>query len=268
MEDETKYDSQEIKNYVMYKIIPKNKNLNYCYVGHTTDFPSRKYQHKLACINETHTKMHLKLYQVIRENGGYNEWQIIEIEKLNEKTNLEARMREQELIIEHKANLNTLSAFITEEQRKLTKEACTQKYREENKELLKEQTKKYKEDHKEIIAEQMKKYREENKETIKEKNKEYKEKNKEKFEEWGKAWREKNKENLKEKRKIYDAKKKEEKLLSQPPKVVLSEEEKAAIKKQKRDLYNENRRVKRHEESLAKSNATVITAATEAEKNV
>ena len=259
MEDEIKCDNQEIRNYVMYKIIPKNKNLNYCYVGHTTDFPSRKYQHKLACINETHTKMHLKLYQVIRENGGYNEWQIIEIEKFNNKTNLEARMREQELIIEHKANLNTLNAYITEDERAANKKEITQKYREENKELLKEQTKKYKEDHKEIITEQMKKYREENKEKIREKSKEYKEKNIEKFKEWDSAWREKNKEILKEKRKLKTAELKAEKLqqqalLEQTPewqeKQKQIAEEKEAIKKEKRDKYNENRRLKRLQDKV------------------
>jgi hypothetical protein len=253
-------DEYTLSNFIMYKICPKNAALNYCYIGQTTDFENRKRQHMKNTINENDKKhYHLKHYQVIRENGGWDEWEIIKLEEFNGKTKLEARMREQELIIEHKANLNTLSAFITEEERKATKQACTQKYREENKELLKEQTKKYKEDHKEIIAEQMKKYREENKEKIREKTKEYIANNKEKHDETQKVWRENNKEILKEKRKIYDAKKKEEKLLSQPPKVVLSEEEKAAIKKQKRDLYNENRRVKRHEESLAKSKATEET---------
>lgn len=265
-EDENECDSL---NFTMYKICPKNAELNYCYIGQTTDFENRKRQHMKNTITETDKKhYHLKHYQVIRENGGWSNWEIIKLEEFNGKTKLEARMREQELIKEHNANLNSVSAFVTEDERKATKQACTQKYREENKELLKEQTKKYKEEHKEIIAEQMKKYRAENKEKIREKTKEYKEKNKEKFAEWDKAWREKNKEILKEKRKIYEAKKKEEKLLTQPPKVVLSEEEKAAIKKQKRDLYNENRRVKRHEENLAKSKATVITAAAAAEKNV
>ena len=245
MEDETKCDNQEVRNYSMYKICPKNKNLNYCYIGHTSDFNSRKYQHKLACINEEHTKLHLKIYQTIRQHGGWDEWEMIEIEKVNDKTKLEARIREQELIEEYGANLNSLSAYITEQERATIKKTITEKYREENKELLKEQTKKYKQEHKEIISEQMKKYRAENKDKIKEKTKEYRENNKEKYEEYEKDWREKNKEILKEKRKIYDAKKKEEKLLLTPAKPVITEEEKAAIKKEKRDKYNENRREKR-----------------------
>ena len=168
MEDEIKCDSQEVRNYSMYKICPKNINLNYCYIGHTSDFNSRKYQHKLACINEEHNKVHLKIYQTIRQHGGWDEWEMIEIEKFNDKTKLEARMREQELIKEYDANLNLLNAYITEQERASIKKTITEKYREENKELLKEQTKKYKQEHKEIIAEQMKKYRAENKEKIRE----------------------------------------------------------------------------------------------------
>jgi hypothetical protein len=62
-----------------------------------------------------------------------------------------------------------------------------------------------------------------------------------------KAWREKNTEILKEKRKIYEAKKKEERLLSKP---VITEEEKEAIQKEKRDKYNENRRLKRLQDKV------------------
>ena len=206
-------DEYSLTDYIMYKICPKNKDLNYCYIGQTTNFTNRKRQHIKNTVTESDKKhYHLKHYVAIRQNGGWNEWEMIEIEKFNGKTNLETRMREQELIKEHNANLNSVSAFVTEEERASTKKAITEKYREENKELLKEQTKKYKEDHKEIISEQMKKYRQENKEKIYEKTKEYKENNKEQHQEWQKAWTEKNKEILKEKRKIYDAKKKEERL--------------------------------------------------------
>jgi len=208
MEDEMHCDKQEVNNYAMYKICPKNKELDYCYIGHTSDFNSRKYQHKLACITTQHTKLHLKVYQTIRNNGGWDEWEMVEIEKFNGKTKLEARIREQELINEYNANLNSLNAFNTEEEKKQKKKAITEKFRLENKELIREQEKKYKEEHKEIIAEQMKKYREENKEKIYEKTKEYRENNKEKHKEWQRVWREKNKEILKEKRKLYEAKKK------------------------------------------------------------
>ena len=247
---EAEYESVELNNYTFYKIVPKNKELNYNYVGQTTNFINRKLQHKQQVENENYNKSHYKLYKTIRQNGGWNEWEMIEIEKLNSKTRLESRMREQELIEEYKSNLNILNAYITEEERASTKKTITEKYRENNKELLKEQTKQYKEEHKKIISEQMKKYRVENKEKIYEKNKEYRENNKEQHQEWQKAWREKNIETSKEKRKIYDAKKKEERLLAKPEKPVITEEEKEAIKREKRDKYNENKRLKRLQDKV------------------
>jgi hypothetical protein len=247
MEEESSliYSSSDIDNYVMYKLSPKNKNLKYCYIGHTNNFIFRKRQHYLPSVDLNHIKSHILLYETIRQNGGWDEWEMVELENFNGKTKLEARIREQELIDEHSANLNMLKAYISEEDRNALKKQITQKYREENKELLKEQTKKYKEDHKEIISEQMKKYRSEHKKEIYEKSKEYREKNKEKHQEWQKEWTEKNKEILKEKRKIYDAKKKEERLLAKQLTPVITEEEKEAIKKEKREQYNADRRLKR-----------------------
>jgi len=253
-------DEYTLTDYIMYKICPKNKDLNYCYIGQTTNFTNRKRQHIKNTVTESDKKhYHLKHYETIRQNGGWNDWEIVELEKFNGKTKLEARMREQELIKEHKANLNSVSAFVTEEERSSTKKTITEKYRENNKELLKEQTKQYKEDHKDIISEQMKKYREENKEKIYEKNKEYRENNKEQYQEWQKAWTEKNKELSKEKRKLKTAELKAEKLeqqslLEQTPewqeKQKQIEEEKEAIKKEKRDKYNEERRLKRLQDKV------------------
>ena len=253
-------DEYTLTDYIMYKICPKNTNLNFCYIGQTTNFVNRKRQHLKNTVTENDKKhYHLKHYQAIRENGGWDKWEMIEIEKFNGKTRLESRMREQELIEEYKSNLNSVSAFVTEEERASTKKTITEKYRENNKELLKEQTKQYKEDHKDIITEQMKKYREENKEKIYEKTKEYRENNKEKHQEWQKAWTEKNKELSKEKRKLKTAELKAEKLeqqalLEQTPewqeKQKQIAEENEAIKKEKREKYNEERRLKRLQEKV------------------
>jgi hypothetical protein len=253
MEDEyTNDNSEDEYTFIMYKISPKNSEIKHCYIGHTTNFNNRKRAHIRNTITENDKHYHLKHYEFIRQNGGWNEWEMVEIEKFIGKTKLEARIREQELIHEHGANLNSLKAYITEDERKTTKNAITQKYREENKELLKEQTKKYKEEHKEIITEQMKKYREENKEKIYEKTKEYRENNKEKHQEWQKVWRENNKEILKEKRKIYDEKKKQEKLeqmaLLEKPNPEEEKLKKEQLLKEKREKYNAERRLKRLQE--------------------
>lgn len=260
-DDEINDVNSQVNNYVMYKICPKNKELDLCYIGQTNNFVERKRHHIRNTSCESDKKhYHLKHYVAIRNNGGWDEWEMVEIEKLVGKTRLESRMREQELIEECNANLNSVSAFVTEDARKATKKAITEKYRENNKELLKEQTKQYKEEHKDVISEQMKKYRAENKDKIREKTKEYIENNKEKHDETQKAWREKNTEILKEKRKIYDAKKKQEKLLEKEQNKAETEQTKEEIEKnkeeilkQKRDQYNENRRLKKLKDKEAEA---------------
>jgi hypothetical protein len=122
----------------MYKIAPKNNELNFCYIGHTIDFKDRKRQHVRNTTSEDDKHYNLKQYKTIREPGGWDEWEMLEIEKFKCKSKLEARMREQELIQQYNANLNSCNAYTSEEQRKELKKQITQKYREDNKELLKE----------------------------------------------------------------------------------------------------------------------------------
>jgi predicted GIY-YIG superfamily endonuclease len=80
---------------IMYKIVSKDLNNNYIYVGSTTDFPKRKYNHKTACTNENSRFYNIKVYKMIRENGGWNEFEMIEIEKYpcNDKNECFARER-------------------------------------------------------------------------------------------------------------------------------------------------------------------------------
>jgi hypothetical protein len=55
------------------------------YVGSTTHFTERKAKHKYSCNNENAVGYNLKLYQTIRENGGWGEWNIIEIEEYKDR---------------------------------------------------------------------------------------------------------------------------------------------------------------------------------------
>ena len=211
--------SDKITTYSMYKIIPKNKESIYCYVGHTNNFLKRKEFHIKSATDINNNKHHQLVYQTIYKNGGWDEWEMIEIEKFDCLTKLQARMREQQLIIEHNANINTLKAFITEDERRKKKKEITTKYISENVELIKEQQKQYKQAHKDVIKEQMRVYRQEHKAEIYEQKKTYQKLHEEKFRENAKIWREANKEILKEKRKIYDAKKKA-KLLEEKSKLL------------------------------------------------
>ena len=51
------------------------------YVGHTTNWDKRKYEHKNRSKNEKGFSFNCKLYKMIRENGGWDVFKMIEVEK-------------------------------------------------------------------------------------------------------------------------------------------------------------------------------------------
>jgi hypothetical protein len=86
-------DTIDYSNTIIYKIYCKDSNVKETYIGHTTNFTKRKYQHKVTCNNN---KNDLKIYKIINENGGWENWDIIEIAKCNCKDVIEARIKEKE----------------------------------------------------------------------------------------------------------------------------------------------------------------------------
>jgi hypothetical protein len=85
-------DNIDYSNTIIYKIYCKDENIKELHVGHTTNFSQRKYAHKIACEKDKN----LKIYGVIRENGGWENWDMIEIAKYDCKDSTEARIKEQE----------------------------------------------------------------------------------------------------------------------------------------------------------------------------
>ena len=51
------------------------------YVGHTTKWDRRKCRHKSNCNSEVGTHYHFKVYKMIRDNGGWDMFKMIEVEK-------------------------------------------------------------------------------------------------------------------------------------------------------------------------------------------
>jgi hypothetical protein len=97
----------DYSNTIMYKISCKDQTIKDLYVGHTTNFMQRKSLHKSACENPNSSS---KLYKIIRENGGWYNWEMSEIVVLNLKNSTEARIKENEYYEKLKADLNK---FIT-----------------------------------------------------------------------------------------------------------------------------------------------------------
>jgi hypothetical protein len=144
------------KNYsknVIYKLVCNDLNITNSYVGHTTDFTRRKACHKSDCHNEKGEKYNLKVYKTIRENGGWDNYSMIEIEKFPCKDENEASAKEREWFERLNSGLNTQHP-----------NRSRAEHYKSNREGISIQQRQYKADHKEEIAIQQRQHYEEHKE--------------------------------------------------------------------------------------------------------
>ena len=161
---------------VIYKICCKDLNITDIYVGHTCNLSKRRWHHKNCCENET-GKYNMKVYQFIRKNGGWNNWDVIEVDKCPCLDFEEATKIERYYIETLNATLNmVIPTRTTKEYYYANKEerlANHKKWVNENADKVKQYTIEYREKNKERILERdrqcSKLYREKNKEQIYEK---------------------------------------------------------------------------------------------------
>jgi len=94
--------------YIIYRISHKTlEGLDY--VGSTTDFHARKIGHKTNCSNSNRRNYNLKIYQVIRANGGWDQFEMV-IVKTMVCCKEEARQEEEKCRIELSSKLNSIRA--------------------------------------------------------------------------------------------------------------------------------------------------------------
>lgn len=153
-----------------YRIVCKDLTITDCYVGHTTNFTKRKNAHKSDCHNENSPHYNLIVYEFIRANGGWDNWNMILITTQECNDYLDAVKKEREYIELYNATLNIHKniGLVIE----LGKKEWSKKYYEQNIEEKKEYLKEYYERNKKQIDERQKQYRERNKEQIKKQQKE------------------------------------------------------------------------------------------------
>lgn len=140
--------------YTIYKIICKDENITDCYVGSTKDFDRRKIQHKSCCNNESLFNYNYKIYNFIRNNGGFDNFNFEVIEILNCENKHKALNRERYWIENLKSNLNTCKPTLDFEKRYKYR----QKWEDNNKEYYKEYHKEYYENNKDYILKRTKEY--------------------------------------------------------------------------------------------------------------
>lgn len=144
----------KVSNTIDYSITPisfyrfccNDVNITSCYVGHTANFIQRKYSHKNACNNPNSKKYNYKIYQTIRANGGWDNWNMIEIENKLCLSKRDSERYEQTLTEQLAADMNSHKAFRAE-----TKAEYNKQYYQDHREERNQYQKQYKQDHQEEI---------------------------------------------------------------------------------------------------------------------
>ena len=95
----------------------KNTNINDIYVGQTGQFNRKKHAHSYSCSNPSAKCYDLKLYAVIRANGGWNNWQMEIIEECVLNSTTEYRKRKRYWIDRLNAKLNSNIPMRTQTER-------------------------------------------------------------------------------------------------------------------------------------------------------
>ena len=114
------------ENTFFYKIVCKNVNITDKYVGHTTNFSTRKRKHKLCSQCPNCEEYNRLVYTFIRENGGWDNFEMILIEKRKCEGQLDAKRVERQYIEELHATLNssipsrTRQEWVVDNREKLT----------------------------------------------------------------------------------------------------------------------------------------------------
>ena len=132
---------------IFYRIVCNDLNIKECYIGQTTNFIKRKQCHKKSCNNEKSKLYNLKIYQFIRENGGWENWSMVMIEQISCENYNEACKTERKFLEEYNGTLNMQIPSRTKKE-----------YKDDNKYKLKINDKEYYEKNKDKIKEQAKKY--------------------------------------------------------------------------------------------------------------
>ena len=179
-------------NTQIYRFVCNDVNITNTYVGSTTNWTKRKANHKICCTKPNNRIHNLNVYQVIRANGGWDNWNMVLVENYPCNGKREAEQREQHWKEHYNDDMGLNMAFRTEDQTI----QYYQQYRDTHKEQIAVRNKKYREINEDQVKNKKKQYREAHKEQIAEHDKQYKNANKVKILEQAKQYREINKEQI------------------------------------------------------------------------
>ena len=152
-----------------YKIVCNDLNIKDCYVGHTTNFKTRKCNHRLNTTSHIAKINNARLYTFIRANGGWENFDMVLIETRTCENGLEACKIERTYMEDLQATLNSVIPSRT-----------PQEHYQDNKERIAERVKEYYNNNKDEINKKKNEYYVEHKEAIQQQTKLYRHNNKDK----------------------------------------------------------------------------------------
>lgn len=155
-------------NNLIYKIVCSDVTVKDIYIGHTTNFTKIKTMHKTNCNNINSKHHNIYVYKIIRENGGWDNWDIILVEAYPCNNGNEAKKQQ-------RYHIETLQSTLN----KQIPTRTVREYCEDNKVQISLKAKEYNEANKDHINEKNREYYNFNKDYINEKHREYNEANKE-----------------------------------------------------------------------------------------
>ena len=142
---------------LIYKIVCKDVSIKETYGGHTTHLVKRKQQHKSICNNITNKRYNSYIYKFIRDNGGFDNFDVIWQYDFPCNSKREAELEERRFIEKEKCELNSMRPFVTSEEIKKQNVEKTTKYRENNREKVNKYRRQHHQKNKDEVNEKRKK---------------------------------------------------------------------------------------------------------------
>jgi hypothetical protein len=200
------------KSGTVYKLCCVDTDIEEIYIGSTKNFNRRKTEHKSMCNNEKIPQYNMYVYQFIRDNGGFSNWSMIQLESVNYETkrDLEAHERRWIELLKPKLNKQLPCRTVKEYQKQYRQENAEKikQYYQNNIDKMKQYKKQYYQNNIDKIKQINKKYNIENSDNIKEYQKQYFNENADKIKQYKKQYYQNNIDKIKQINKNYRIKSK------------------------------------------------------------
>jgi hypothetical protein len=161
-------NAMNYSNACVYKICCRSPHIEDVYVGSTTNLVNRRAAHKSSCNKISGRHYNFPVYQFIRQHGGWENWDVVKVESVNCNCSSDLHQRERYWVEKLGATLNSINPFLSTDERKEQKLACSKAYYAEHKEELNKKMAKYHVDNREVLLQKMKEYNEKNKQKLNE----------------------------------------------------------------------------------------------------